>query len=113
REQARARDTNDARASSDAGVSRASAWSALNDALLPGDLGVYHADARDLCIVSYANGLRLSLRAARTLEREHRLRARVIDLRWLAPLAFDALAEHVHECGRVLVVDECRAPGGG
>jgi 2-oxoisovalerate dehydrogenase E1 component len=83
------------------------------DALLPGDLGIYHAEASDLCIVSYANGLRLSLRAARTLEREHRIRARVIDLRWLAPLALDALHEHVGACKRLLVVDECRATGGG
>jgi 2-oxoisovalerate dehydrogenase E1 component len=84
-----------------------------DDALLPGDLGIYHADARDLCIVSYANGMRLSLRAARRLEREHGIRARVIDLRWLAPLAFDALSEHVSACSRLLVVDECRATGGG
>jgi 2-oxoisovalerate dehydrogenase E1 component len=82
-------------------------------ALLPGDFGVYHPDARDLCIVSYANGLRLSLRAARRLEREHGIRARVIDLRWLAPLELGALHEHVEACGRLLVVDECRATGGG
>jgi 2-oxoisovalerate dehydrogenase E1 component len=81
--------------------------------LLPGDLGVYHVEASDLCIVSYANGLRLALRAARRLELEHGVHARVVDLRWLAPLAFDALREHVDACGRLLVVDECRATGAG
>ena len=83
------------------------------EALLPGELGVYHGEHSDLLIVSYANGLRLSLRAARLLEREHGLRARVIDLRWLAPLAFDAVRAHAERCGAVLVVDECRATGGG
>ncbi len=81
--------------------------------LLFGDVGVYHPEQRDLLIVSYANGLRLSLRAARTLEREHGLRARVIDLRWLAPLPFEAVREHAAQCRGVLVVDECRASGGG
>ena len=82
-------------------------------ALLPGEVGVYHGEQRDLLIVSYANGLRLSLRAARTLEREHGLRARVLDLRWLAPLPFEAVREEAAQCRGVLVVDECRASGGG
>ena len=81
--------------------------------LLPGELGVHRADRRELLIVSYANGLRLSLRAARTLEREDGVGARVVDLRWLAPLPLDELAEQARECRRVLVVDECRATGGG
>ncbi|QDU69543.1 2-oxoisovalerate dehydrogenase subunit beta [Planctomycetes bacterium Pla86] len=82
------------------------------DALLPGEVGVHDAEASDLLIVSYANGLRLSLRAARQLEREHGLRARVLDLRWLAPLPFAAVAEHAAQCGKLLIVDECRASGG-
>lgn len=81
--------------------------------LLPGEVGVYGADATDLLIVSYANGLRLSLQAQAILEREHGIRARVLDLRWLAPLPFKAVRAHAGECGRVLVVDECRATGGG
>jgi 2-oxoisovalerate dehydrogenase E1 component len=82
--------------------------------LLPGEVGVYGAEHGELLIVSYANGLRLSLRAARTLEREHGLRARVLDLRWLNPLPFEAVRTHARQCGgRVLVVDECRATGGG
>lgn len=84
-----------------------------SDALLPGEVGVHHAAHKELLIVSYANGLRLSLRAARVLEREHGLKARVVDLRWLNPLPMDALERHARECGRVLVADECRATGGG
>ncbi|MGQ0613985.1 MAG: thiamine pyrophosphate-dependent enzyme [Planctomycetaceae bacterium] len=82
-------------------------------ALLPGEVGVHHPDASDLLLVSYANGLRLSLRAARALARDHGARARVLDLRWLNPLPREALLAHAQACGRVLVADECRATGGG
>ncbi|MCB9907294.1 MAG: MFS transporter [Planctomycetes bacterium] len=82
-------------------------------ALLPGDVGVYHPEAKDLLIVSYANGLRLSLRAAKRLREEHGIAARVLDLRWLAPLPMEAIQRHAHECGRVLVADECRRTQAG
>ena len=42
--------------------------------LLPGEVGMY-GDGTDLLIVSYANGLRLSLQAQAILEREHGLAA--------------------------------------
>ncbi|MBC8403982.1 MAG: MFS transporter [Planctomycetes bacterium] len=82
-------------------------------ALLPGEVGVYNPEASDVLIISYANGLRMSLRAARRLEAEIGKRARVMDLRWLNPLPHEALRKHAEECGRVLVVDECRATGAG
>jgi 2-oxoisovalerate dehydrogenase E1 component len=82
-------------------------------ALLPGEIGVYGGDACDLLLVSYANGLRMSLRCAKRLREQHRLAARVVDLRWLNPLPIDALLPHAAACGRVLIADECRASGGG
>ncbi|MGE0128137.1 MAG: thiamine pyrophosphate-dependent enzyme [Blastocatellales bacterium] len=81
--------------------------------LLPGEVGVYNPGAKDLLIVSYANGLRLSLRAARRLKDEFGVDTRVIDIRWLNPLPFGAIKRHADECGRVLLADECRATGGG
>ena len=80
--------------------------------LLPGEVGLYHEEAGDLLIVSYANGLRLSLRAARRLQ-EQGIKARVLDVRWLNPLPVEAIHRHAWECGRVLIADECRATGGG
>jgi len=83
--------------------------------LLPGEVavhGVTDGDV-DLLLVSYANGLRLSLQAARRLTEEHDLRVRVMDLRWLNPLPIDAIRAHAEEVGTVVVVDECRATGGG
>jgi 2-oxoisovalerate dehydrogenase E1 component len=83
-------------------------------ALLPGEVGQYgdEADA-DVLLVSYANGLRLSLQAAKRLAENHDLRTRVLDLRWLAPLPLEAIREHAADVGAVVVVDECRATGGG
>lgn len=81
--------------------------------LLPGEVGIYHPEAKDLLIVSYANGLRLSLRAARRLKEEHGIAARVVDLRWLNPLPMNAVYEQAIECRSMLVADECRATGGG
>lgn len=80
--------------------------------LLPGEAGVYHEKATDVLIVTYGNGVRLSLRAARRLQ-EQGIAARVLDVRWLNPLPIDAIRKHAAACQRVLVADECRATGGG
>jgi 2-oxoisovalerate dehydrogenase E1 component len=78
-----------------------------------GEPRVYDASDDDqLAIVSYGNGLHMSLQAARAL-REQGTRARVVDLRWLAPLPMGAIKQHARETGRVLVVDECRRTAGG
>ncbi|MBW3619700.1 MAG: MFS transporter [Actinobacteria bacterium] len=82
------------------------------EALLPGEVATY-GDGGDVLIVSYANGLRMSLRAARRLTDDHGVRATVLDLRWLNPLPLDAVREHAARCAAVLVADECRATGGG
>ena len=71
-----------------------------------------HGAGKDLLIVSFANGLWMSLRAARRLERDHGIACRVLDLRWLAPLPVDDLAREAFAVGRVLVVDETRRSGG-
>ncbi|HYM52582.1 MAG TPA: thiamine pyrophosphate-dependent enzyme [Candidatus Dormibacteraeota bacterium] len=84
--------------------------------LLPGEVGIYEPDGGatpDVLLISYANGLRLSLQAARRLREEQGVAARVLDLRWLNPLPTAALREHAGAIGSVLVVDECRRTGGG
>jgi 2-oxoisovalerate dehydrogenase E1 component len=70
-----------------------------------------HGDGDDLTIVTWGNGLYLSLRVARRLA-EHWVRARVVDLRWLAPFPIDDVLREAQETGRVLVVDETRRTGG-
>ncbi|MGH8825020.1 MAG: thiamine pyrophosphate-dependent enzyme [Jiangellaceae bacterium] len=73
--------------------------------------GRTYGDGRDLTIVSFGNGLRMSLRVARRLERRG-VSSRVLDLRWLAPLPVDDLLREAAATGRVLVADETRRSGG-
>src|SRR5690606_12572501 len=70
------------------------------------------ADGDALTIVSWANGLYMSLQAQRLLRAEG-IAARVVDLRWLAPLPIDSVKAQARATGRVLFVDECRKTGGG
>jgi 2-oxoisovalerate dehydrogenase E1 component len=83
------------------------------DELIPlGEGTVYHQDARDLTLLSFANGTWLSLRAARTLREQHGIAARVVDLRWLNPINEPLVEEQARATGSVLVVDEGRRTGG-
>ena len=70
-----------------------------------------HGEGRDLTIVTWANGLFLALRAQRRLA-EAGIDARVVDLRWLAPLPVGDLLREAQATGRVLVADETRPSGG-
>jgi 2-oxoisovalerate dehydrogenase E1 component len=74
-----------------------------------GQLGV-HGDGSDLAIITYGNGYYLSRQAEAVLAADG-VRARVIDLRWLAPLDPAAIAAAVGDAARVLIVDECRVTG--
>jgi 2-oxoisovalerate dehydrogenase E1 component len=65
-----------------------------------------HGDGDDLTIITSGNGVHLSLRVA------DRVGARVLDLRWLAPLPVDDILLAAEATGRVLVVDETRRTGG-
>ncbi|MED5811815.1 thiamine pyrophosphate-dependent enzyme [Mycolicibacterium sp. 050232] len=70
-----------------------------------------YGDGADLTIVTFGNGLPMSLRVARRLERAG-IAARVVDLRWLSPLPVDDMLREADATGRVLVVDETRRTGG-
>jgi 2-oxoisovalerate dehydrogenase E1 component len=73
--------------------------------------GRTYGDGRDLTIVTFANGVRMSLRVAERL-RAVGVDTRVLDLRWLAPLPVEDLLRGAEATGRVLVVDETRRTGG-
>jgi 2-oxoisovalerate dehydrogenase E1 component len=77
------------------------------ETILPGEVGL-HGEG-DLLIISYANGVRMSLRATQRAG----IAARVLDLRWLAPLPSEAIEREAATAKAILVVDECRATGGG
>jgi 2-oxoisovalerate dehydrogenase E1 component len=65
----------------------------------------------DLTIVSFGNGLRMSMRVAADLERDG-IDCRVVDLRWLAPLPLEDVFREATATGRLLIVDETRRTGG-
>jgi 2-oxoisovalerate dehydrogenase E1 component len=74
-----------------------------------GEVGI-HGAGEDLAILTYGNGHYLSRQAQRDLAEEG-VEARVIDLRWIAPLPEEALIAAVGE-RPLLIVDECRRTGG-
>jgi 2-oxoisovalerate dehydrogenase E1 component len=91
-------------------------YPAPGEILLPGEVGAYPAAGAERApylIVSYANGLRMSLQAQKILEEVHGIACDVVDLRWLNPLPFEATAAAAEGRAGVLVVDECRETGGG
>ncbi|WP_432829724.1 thiamine pyrophosphate-dependent enzyme [Dactylosporangium sp. CA-092794] len=65
----------------------------------------------DLTIITFGNGVRLSLRAAARLAGEG-IACRVVDLRWLSPLPVGDIIKNASDTGRVLIVDETRRSGG-
>src|SRR5690606_30791819 len=62
-------------------------------------------------IISYGNGYYLSRQAEKILADDIGVKARVIDLRWLAPLDEAAVIAAVGDASRILIVDECRITG--
>jgi 2-oxoisovalerate dehydrogenase E1 component len=67
--------------------------------------------AEDLTILTFGNGVRMSLRVAGRLATEG-YGSRVVDLRWLNPLPVADLVREASATGRVLIVDETRRSGG-
>jgi 2-oxoisovalerate dehydrogenase E1 component len=65
----------------------------------------------ELTIITFGNGVRMSLRAAQVLAGEG-IGCRVVDLRWLAPLPVADIIREAAATGKVLIVDETRRSGG-
>lgn len=70
-----------------------------------------HGHGTDLTLLTYGNGLRMSLRVARRLQRRG-IGCRTLDLRWLSPLPVDDMVQAANATGRALIVDETRRSGG-
>jgi len=81
------------------------------DAHVPIGRGRTYGNGADLTLVTFGNGVPMSLRVTRRLA-EAGIGGRVLDLRWLAPLPVDDLLREADATGRVLVVDETRRSGG-
>src|SRR5690606_23545993 len=77
-----------------------------------GEGRVYGEGNDDLVIITYGNGVPMSLRAARRIEAERGWKVRVVDLRWLVPLNEAFISEQARSAKRLLVVDEGRRSAG-
>jgi len=88
-------------------------WLAFDDggSVPIGNARLYRSVGACLTIVTFGNGVPMSLRVARRLA-GHGIAADVLDLRWLAPLPIEDLLAAATTTGRVLVVDETRRTGG-
>ncbi|HJQ89446.1 MAG TPA: transketolase C-terminal domain-containing protein, partial [Propionibacteriaceae bacterium] len=71
----------------------------------------YHGESAMITMISFGNGVPMSLRVARRLAAAG-ISAQVLDLRWLAPLPVEDILAAAGSTGRVLVVDETRHSGG-
>ena len=71
----------------------------------------YHDESAMLTMISFGNGVPMSLRVAHRLAAAG-ISAQVLDLRWLAPLPVEDILAAAGSTGRVLVVDETRHSGG-
>jgi 2-oxoisovalerate dehydrogenase E1 component len=87
-------------------------WLAIpRDAHVPIGSARTYLGGGDLTIVTWANGLRMSLRVAEKLAKQG-VHARVVDLRWLVPLPLEDVLREAAATGRVLIADETRRSGG-
>ena len=87
-------------------------YPAPGEAMPLGEGRVYHAEADDLVIFTFGNGVPMALRSARTIEKELGWKVRVVDLRWLAPLNDGFIAEQAKGARHILVLDEGRKSAG-
>ena len=81
-------------------------------AMTLGEGRVYGEGNDDLVIITYGNGVPMSLRAARRIGTERGWKVRVVDLRWLVPLNEAFIAAQARNAKRILVVDEGRRSAG-
>ena len=67
--------------------------------------------SKETLIITYGNGNYLSQQAQKILADKHKTDVSVMDLRWLAPLNHQAIADEAAKYNKVLIVDECRKTG--
>lgn len=82
----------------------------LEEKIALNEVGVY-GDSKAIAVITYGNGYYLAHQAAKELHDKYRLKIKIIDLRWLAPLPEESILREVKDCENILIVDECRKTG--
>ena len=70
-----------------------------------------YGNGKILTIITYGNGLYLSLQAQKEIEKILKKKIKVIDLRWLSDINLPHVQEGIDTCKNILIVDECRRTG--
>jgi len=83
-----------------------------DDFVIPLGKAATMRDGRDVVVITYGITVGRALEAAEALEREERIDVRVINLRSLWPLDYDAIADAVAATHRVVVAHEAVRVGG-
>ena len=69
---------------------------------------IYHTKSSDVLIITYGNGVLMSLRAVKKFEQRSASKVQVMDLRWLQPLNDKAIKKYAEKFDRIIIVDEGR-----
>ena len=72
---------------------------------------VIYGEGNALTIISYGNGLYLSLKAQPEIEKQLKKKIKIIDLCWLSDINIDQLLTDLEPSKKVLIVEECRRSG--
>ena len=82
----------------------------LNEEIAVGEIKKY-GNGKALTILSYGNGLYLSLHAQKEIEKEIKKKIQIIDIRWLSEVTGRKLLSVIGDSEKILIVDECRKSG--
>jgi 2-oxoisovalerate dehydrogenase E1 component len=82
----------------------------LNDESTIGEFKPY-GNGRSLTILTYGNGLYLSLQAQKEIEKKLGKKIKIIDLMWISDINYENLLKEITPCKNILIVDECRRSG--
>ena len=72
---------------------------------------VGYGNGKALTIITYGNGLYLSIQAKKEIEKKINKKIQIIDLCWLSDVNFEEIIKSIGSCKKVLIVDECRRTG--
>ena len=76
-----------------------------------GEAKIYNQKAKDILIISYGNGVPMSLEAIDIFNKSHSESIATMDLRWLQPLNKKSICQLAMKFDTILIVDEGRESG--
>ncbi len=83
-------------------------YPASDEFIAIGETKVYNKNAEDILIITYGNGVSMSLEAVHHFNKQHKQSVAVMDLRWLQPLNKKSICQLAQKFDTILLVDEGR-----